>query len=607
MVRLVYRFFSINRPPGSVTLWLVCALFILPLSVFAQSPDSTLKKFKHFSSNLTDPRREAKAINRTFQFATDSLKFVGVRNEAATRMSALGYAEFSLDSSRRSGDSLALVFHRGPVYRHRTLRLDGLPEPMYNKQSFDKLSRKGALFDPQALELKLAACLDEYQDRGYPFARFDSLRIYLEKKDADVMLTDLRYRFQPGSLVTIDTIIFEGKHRENERFLQTLAGIHVGDVFDQSLINNLPRTFNNSIYFKNTKIIKVQFVNDKAIINVSTEPKRAGRFDLLLGLLPPRQGDTKLQFTGLVDIQLVSPFLRAGELVQLRFDKLIGASQKLNLKYQQPYLFGSPMNVAFEFNMLKQDTLFLNRWLRFTGGYAISPQLSVQVWYKNKNSSIIDTSPFENDSLSVPPVLDSKDQLWGAGFVFENLDYRFNPSKGFLVKADIGLGGKKITRNPRLHPNIYENLDLKQPKKEAELEIQYYFSPFKRFVVMLGNRTWWLDQDQFFQNDLLQVGGSRSIRGFNENEFYTNFYTFFTAETRLIIERNSWLFVFADYAYLENQIDVVKMQRPLGIGAGMVYETKAGMVSLTYAVGRTDQIPFQPSRGRIHIGLINQF
>ena len=39
----------------------------------------------------------------------------------------------------------------------------------------------------------------------------------------------------------------------------------------------------------------------------------------------------------------------------------------------------------------------------------------------------------------------------------------------------------------------------------------------------------------------------------------------------------------------------------------MTYETKAGMVSLTYAVGQVQDLSFQPSRGRIHIGLVNQF
>ena len=45
----------------------------------------------------------------------------------------------------------------------------------------------------------------------------------------------------------------------------------------------------------------------------------------------------------------------------------------------------------------------------------------------------------------------------------------------------------------------------------------------------------------------------------------------------------------------------------LGLGLGMNYGTEAGIISLSYAIGKTADIPFQPSRGKVHIGFINQF
>jgi hypothetical protein len=51
----------------------------------------------------------------------------------------------------------------------------------------------------------------------------------------------------------------------------------------------------------------------------------------------------------------------------------------------------------------------------------------------------------------------------------------------------------------------------------------------------------------------------------------------------------------------------VKVMRPWGVGLGLTYETKAGMLSVTYAAGQVAGAPFQPARGKIHIGLVNQF
>ena len=122
----------------------------------------------------------------------------------------------------------------------------------------------------------------------------------------------------------------------------------------------------------------------------------------------------------------------------------------------------------------------------------------------------------------------------------------------------------------------------------------------------MANHSYWLGLNNYFRNDQLQVGGSRSIRGFNELEFFTDFYTFFTAEYRLQLERDSYIFLFGDYAYMEDHFSQ-SITRPVGVGLGMNYGTKAGIISISYAIGRTRDIAFAPSRGKVHIGLINQF
>jgi outer membrane protein assembly factor BamA len=388
-----------------------------------------------------------------------------------------------------------------------------------------------------------------------------------------------------------------------------MIGIYPGDAYSQEKIDNAPRILNSSVYFKNTRQVKVTYLSEEKVkLKIDLESRKAGKFDLLLGILPPRDDNsTKLQFTGLVDFQLVSPIFKAGEILEFRFDKLVGSSQKMHLQYAHPYLFGSPMRIHTEFDLLKQDTTFLTRFFKGAVYYAFSPNLAIKVYAKTKTSSLISTTRYEQDTNRVPPVLDGRDQTYGVGFEFQNLDYRLSPRKGIEVRADFGLGRKRVTKNPRLTDNIYENLMLNLPKKEVEFGLAWYRAYSKRLVLKLANHTFWLDQEQYFQNDLLQVGGSRSIRGFNENQFFTSFYSLFTLENRFLLEQNSYIFVFTDYAYLENQAGPDKVLRPWGLGLGLTYETKAGMVSLTYAVGKVKDFGFQPSRGRIHVGLINQF
>jgi translocation and assembly module TamA len=586
---------------------LCCAL--LALCIFprlAWGQDSLRIRIRSVETGLPPGPYQRMAV-KAFKGIHDPKDLPDARLALAQRMARKGWAEFSVDTFDLQGQRLQLTTYLGRNYRVASLRLDGLNELSYQRAGLGRWAQRQLPLDWAALRDDLLTCLDEYQDNGYPFARFDSLELGF-RASADTVYSDIHYTFQPGKLVTLDTILVEGDIRERPEFVQRFTGLYAGDIFDQTRIDNAQRLLNGSIYFRNARTPVVEFLSeDKAQVTLRIDPRKSGKFDVLLGILPPRDATSRLQFTGLIDLQLVSPIFRAGELVQFRFDKLVGASQKLHLQYAQPYIFGSPIRIQGELDLLKQDTLFLTRYGKYAAGYAFNPNLSVRVYYKGKTSSLISTRAYELDSNNTPPVLDGKDQTYGLGFEFENLDYRLNPRKGWHITADVGIGRKRILTNPRLSDRIYAGLQLNLPKREADFQAEWYQAYSKRMVMRLANRTYWLDQPQYFQNDLLQVGGSRSIRGFNENQFFANFMTFFTMEHRFILEENSFLFVFSDYAYLENVTGTERNLRPFGVGLGMTYETKAGMLSLTYAAGQAGAQSFQPSRGRIHIGLINQF
>lgn len=571
-----------------------------------QAQDSLRVRIRQVETGLPPGPLDRMAV-KAFKGLRDTSALLPARTALAARMARAGWAEFSVDTFALQGQRLQLQTHLGRNYRVASLQLDGLNELSYQRGGFGQWARRRKPLDWALLRTALLACLDEYQDNGYPFARFDSLALDF-RATGDTVYGDIRYRFLPGKLVTLDTLIVVGDIRERREFVERFTGLYRGDIFDQSRIDNAQRILNGSIYFRNARAPVVEFTGeDKASVTLRLESRKSGKFDLLLGILPPTTPTGKLQFTGLVDLQLVSPLFRAGELIQFRFDKLVGASQKLHLQYAQPYIFGSPIRVQGELDLLKQDTTFLTRFGKYAVGYAFNPNLSVRVSYKGKTSTLISTRAYELDSNTTPPVLDAKDQTYGLGFEFENLDYRLNPRRGWHITADVGIGRKRITTNPRLSDRVYAGLQMNVPKREADFQAEWYRAWSKRMVLRLANRTYWLDQPQYFQNDLLQVGGSRSIRGFNENQFFANFMTFFTVENRFILEENSYLFVFSDYAYLENVTGTERILRPFGVGLGMTYETKAGMLSLTYAAGQAGAQSFQPSRGRIHIGLINQF
>jgi hemolysin activation/secretion protein len=179
---------------------------------------------------------------------------------------------------------------------------------------------------------------------------------------------------------------------------------------------------------------------------------------------------------------------------------------------------------------------------------------------------------------------------------------------------DIGVGKTIIKKNIHLSSAVYDTLSINResdtrwslPMKEIDFVLKAYKKFGKRSVVHLANRTYWLDQKRIFQNDQIQLGGSKTIRGFNENQFFSNRFTYFTAEYRLLLTQNTYLFGFGDYGILKDDA-THQSYNPIGLGMGLTYDTPAGVVSFSYAVGKVGDIPFQPTRGKIHVGLVSQF
>ena len=114
---------------------------------------------------------------------------------------------------------------------------------------------------------------------------------------------------------------------------------------------------------------------------------------------------------------------------------------------------------------------------------------------------------------------------------------------------------------------------------------------------------------EIFRNDLFQIGGFRLLRGFDEESIYATKFAVFTAEWRYLVSLNSYLFFFTDAGLVQNRFrDVRTDNRFLGAGIGIMYETKAGLLNVSYAIGKRNDVPFNlREASKLHFGYINYF
>ena len=98
------------------------------------------------------------------------------------------------------------------------------------------------------------------------------------------------------------------------------------------------------------------------------------------------------------------------------------------------------------------------------------------------------------------------------------------------------------------------------------------------------------------------------LRGFDEETIFSTRYAILTIEPRLLIGQNSYLFVFGHIGYTEDKTnDTNTTDTPMGLGAGLTFETKVGLFGFSGALGKQLGNAFDFRDIKIHFGYVSLF
>jgi hemolysin activation/secretion protein len=299
--------------------------------------------------------------------------------------------------------------------------------------------------------------------------------------------------------------------------------------------------------------------------------------------------------------------LSHGELIDLNWRRLQTQTQDLKIHVVYPFILRSPFGIDYNFKLYKKDTTYLDVNQNVGLQYMLIGGNYLKVFYSNKTSNLLSTTGLEMLTI-LPSYADVRVNMYGIGFKFEKLDYRLNPRKGFSVSLNTSAGTKQIKKNQRLNPVVYNNIKLASTQYNSDIEASVFIPLASRSTVKVGNQSAFLAGETTFQNELFRIGGLKSLRGFDEESIYASAYSIFTLEYRFILEQNSYLYVFGDGAWYENNnINTYVNDMPYGFGAGISFETKAGIFSINYALGKQFNNPIELKSGKIHFGIVNYF
>lgn len=110
-------------------------------------------------------------------------------------------------------------------------------------------------------------------------------------------------------------------------------------------------------------------------------------------------------------------------------------------------------------------------------------------------------------------------------------------------------------------------------------------------------------------NELFRIGGINDIKGFNEQSIFANEYYIGMAELRLMTGNTGYFGAFINAARTINvsRLGGPALDHPLGFGFSAALKTKAGILNIVWALGRSKSQPFSLNNSKFHFSISSDF
>ena len=526
---------------------------------------------------------------------------------------AMAFAEASVDRLTRKDSTFFATLHVGPHYRWIALSNGNISPAILDGAGFRERLYRNKPFRYDQLRKLQEKLLDYAENHGYPFAKvwLDSILINKGRVAAQLMM-------DRGSLILVKELDLRGNAQISQVYMENYLGIAPGRPYNNQQVRQIRNRVQELPFLTLAEDPTVTFIEREATIQLPLEKKRASRFDFVLGVLPQNEAGRQLNdrtvlVTGTFKGELQNQFGR-GERIYASFEQLRPETQELELEFNYPFVLGLPFGIDFSFDLYKRDTSYLDLESDLGIQYLFEGGNYLKVFWNNRSSTLltVDEARLQLQER-LPQNLDVSNAYFGLEYALQELDYRFNPRKGWSVRLRGGAGVKRIERNNRIlelgYGELYDTLELRSFQYKLSGQIEGYLPLFNRSTLLgrLRGGAVFSEAPVYF-NEQFRIGGNQILRGFDEESIFATRYALSTLEYRLLIGQNSYLYAFGDVAYVEDVTPVKDVTDwPYGFGAGISFETSAGVFGVSLAYGKQLGNPIDFSAPKVHFGYVSLF
>ena len=529
-----------------------------------------------------------------------------------------GYATASADSINFAVKSATLRLYVGQSWHWANIDTRRVDPALLAAVAWYPRTFSHRALDFRQYETRQQLLLDYLENNGYPFAKvsLDSITLHGGGEVSAILKID------KGPLYKIDSIRIFGTAKISNDFLQRYLNIPNGSIYRKDKLKAISRKLLELPYVREAQPWSLTMLGEGSVVNLYLKPKKSSQINALVGFLPssdPVLGN-KILVTGEATINLKNA-LGNGEAMLLNWQQLQQSSPRLDLQYQQPFIFHSPFGVIASFDLYKQDSSYININLLAGLLYTLSANQAGSVFIQESGSNLLNVdTPAIIASHTLPRTADINAVSIGLTYDLNNTDYRFNPRRGNEFSFLGSVGTKTVRENPRIaqlkdpadpsfsFSSLYDTVQKHSHQFMVKVAAAHYVRLTRTSTLKLAATGGLYNSPNTYRNELFMIGGYRLLRGFDEQSILASQYAVGTVEYRYLVGLNSFLFTFLDAGWAKNDVTGFGLDATyLGTGLGMAFETKAGIFNISYAIGRTGGTAFDFHDAKIHLGYVSFF
>ncbi|KMQ71714.1 BamA/TamA family outer membrane protein [Chryseobacterium koreense] len=421
---------------------------------------------------------------------------------------------------------------------------------------------------------------ENYRNRGYAFNRVKSKFIGMKDGIPQVQVSVI-----PGNQRKIDSFEFRGYEKLPKRFVKNLEKEFRGKIYEDKNLVQINKSLQNHPFLLLDKPPQTLFTKDSTQIFLFTQKKKSNTFDGIIGF--GNDKTDKFTFNGSINVNFRNMF-NSFESINIYWQRNPDRGQTFDLKTDIPYLFGSNVGTNINVNIFRQDSTFAN--VKFIPGFYI---------HLNNRQKLGVRGTFETSTVMDSLYTGGKDyNKKGIGAFYEYLE----PSEIelFLYRTRIRAEADYISTNySKENQNVAQNNFYLFGERNFHIKANHYLN-LKGETAMISSK------NEFAANELLRFGGWNSLRGFNENSLYADFYYYGNAEYRYVTGNQAFFDIFGQYAQLNNKTLSLK-PKFYSFGFGFNFFLPIGLMSFQISNGNEFGNPIKFSDTKIHWGILTRF